>query len=109
MLSDLYSPDDVHALPAINPTDQQQADDNEEPAHEENSSGDFADENQADTAMASKVPGIQIFRRVGFTVVFELSQQLRHFFKLVLGFASSVKTKQGLTKTHKPVFTWTGN
>lgn len=56
MLSDLYSPDDVHALPAINPTDQQRADDNEELAHEKNS-GDFADQNQEDTAMALKVIG----------------------------------------------------
>ena len=55
LLSDLYSPDDVHALPAINPTDQQQADDNEEIAREQNPSGDFADENQEDTAMALKV------------------------------------------------------
>ena len=59
LLSDLYSPDDVHALPAINPTDRQQADDSEETSREKNSSGDFADENQADTAMALKVPGIQ--------------------------------------------------
>lgn len=56
LLSDLYSPDDVHALPAINPTDQQRADDNEELAHERNS-GDFADQNQEDTAMALKVIG----------------------------------------------------
>lgn len=56
LLSDLYSPDDVHALPAINPTDQQRADDNEELAHEKNS-GDFADQNQEDTAMALKVIG----------------------------------------------------
>lgn len=55
LLSDLYSPDDVHALPALNPTDQTQTDDNEELAHDKNSSGDFADENQADSAMASKV------------------------------------------------------
>jgi len=81
LLSDLYSPDDVHALPAINPTDRQQADDSEETSREKNSSGDFADENQADTAMALKVPGIQIFSPVGFTVVFELGQQLGHFFK----------------------------
>ena len=56
LLSDLYSPDDVHALPAINPNDQQRADDNEELAHEKNS-GDFADQNQEDTAMALKVIG----------------------------------------------------
>ena len=56
LLSDLYSPDDVHALPAINPTDQQRADDNEELSHEKNS-GDFADQNQEDTAMALKVIG----------------------------------------------------
>ena len=55
MLSDLYSPDDLHALPALNPTDKKQADDNEELVHDRNSSGDFADENQADTAMALKV------------------------------------------------------
>lgn len=55
MLSDLYSPDDVHALPGINPTDKQQADNNEEMSREKNSSGDFADESQADTAMGLKV------------------------------------------------------
>ena len=61
LLSDLYSPDDVHALPAINPTDQQQAEDNEEMAREQNTSGDFADENQADTAMALKVTSTEVF------------------------------------------------
>lgn len=55
LLSDLYSPDDVHALPALNPTDKKQADDNEELVDDRNSSGDFADGNQADTAMALKV------------------------------------------------------
>lgn len=56
LLSDLYSPDDVHTLPAINPTDQQRADDNKELSHEKNP-GDFADQNQEDTAMALKVIG----------------------------------------------------
>lgn len=109
LLSDLYSPDDVHALPAINPTDQQLADDNEDVTHEKNSSSDCADENEADTAMALKVRGTEIFIRVGFTAVFELSQRLRHFFKFVPGFASSVRTEQGLAKKHKLIFTWTGN
>lgn len=61
MLSDLYSPDDVHALPSINPTDKQQADENEEMSREKNSSGDFADESQADTAMGLKVISTEIF------------------------------------------------
>ena len=55
MLSDLYSPDDVHALPALNPTDKKQADDNEELVDDRNSAADFADGNQADTAIAIKV------------------------------------------------------
>ena len=109
LLSDLYSPDEVHALPSINTTDQQQTDENEEMAHEKNSSGDFADENEADTAMALKVLCTEIFIPVGFTAVFELSQRLRHFFKLVLGFASSFKTEQGLAKKHELVLIWTGN
>lgn len=61
MLSDLYSPDDVHALPAINPTDKQQADDKEEMSREKNSSDDFADESQANTAMGLKVISTESF------------------------------------------------
>ena len=67
MLSDLYSPDDVHALPPLNPTDKKQADDNEELAHDKNSSSDFPDENQADNAMGLKVTSAKLFIRVGFT------------------------------------------
>lgn len=59
MLSDLYSPDDLHALPAINTTDQQQADDNEERDYEANSyPDDFCGENEGDTSRALKVRGI---------------------------------------------------
>ena len=60
LLSDLYSPDDVHALPAINTTDQQQADDKEESYYEANSYDDFCAENEGDTAMALKVHIMEI-------------------------------------------------
>ena len=73
LLSDLYSPDDVHTLPALNPTDKKQADGNEELAHDKSSSGDFADENQAHTAMGLKVTSAKLLICVGFTAVFELS------------------------------------
>ena len=82
MLSDLYSPDDVHALPAINPTDKQQADENEEMAREKNSSGDFADESQADTAMGLKVISTEIFFMLFFLHVWANSLVIT-FFKLV--------------------------
>lgn len=81
MLSDLYSPDDVHALPAINPTDKQQADDKEEMSREKNSSG-FADESQADTAMGLKVISTEIFFMLFFLYVWASSLVIT-FFKLV--------------------------
>ena len=58
MLSDLYSPDDVHALPAINTTDEQQANEEEESYDDEAEpsvllSGGVEGDN---TAVALKVP-----------------------------------------------------
>ena len=62
LLSDLYSPDDLHALPAINTTDKQQVDDNEETGYEANSySDDFCGENEGDTSRALKVRSIEVF------------------------------------------------
>jgi len=58
LLSDLYSPDDVHALPAINTTDQQEATEEEDSYDDEANSSDplSCGNEEGDTMMALKVP-----------------------------------------------------
>lgn len=75
-MSDLYSPDDLHALPAINTTDEQQADEDEETGYEANSySDDYSVENEGDTSRALKVRIVVLsICVVFFNPVFELRQ-----------------------------------
>ena len=54
LLSDLYSPDDVHALPAINTTDDPEGD-AEENNSEASPSDEWSGESDGDTVMALKV------------------------------------------------------
>jgi len=56
LLSDLYSPDDVHALPAINTTDQQEATEEEDSYDDEANSSDplSCGNEEGDTMMALK-------------------------------------------------------
>ena len=55
LLSDLFSPDDVHALPAINTTEQEQGTEDEESYEADFLDISFGDDEEDDTAVASKV------------------------------------------------------
>ena len=55
MLSDLFSPDDVHALPAINTTEQEQGTEDEESYEADFLDISFGEDEEDDTAVASKV------------------------------------------------------
>ena len=70
MLSDLYSPDDIHALPAINTTDEQQANEEEESYDDEVEpdllSGGVEGDN---TAVALKVPVAEQIKTVSLAVL----------------------------------------
>lgn len=62
MLSDLYSPDDVHALPAINTTDQQETEEEESYDDEDDSTNPLPGGDEAeDTAVALKVPCANVY------------------------------------------------
>ena len=55
LLSDLFSPDDVHALPAINTTEQEQGTEDEESYEADFLDISFGEDEEDDTAVASKV------------------------------------------------------
>lgn len=60
MLSELYAPDEVHALPAINTTDEEQGTDEDDNYDDQAKPPDPLSVEGEDTAVASKVQALLI-------------------------------------------------